>query len=216
MAQTSVELRKLLHLTNFKLFDFDYQFDDLNMKKKIEQAITDYYYTYEVNGDTVDEFKFRFKRRYLMIIDYYNNLHNTTLFDYNPFINSSTTETTKQKNSGQTDFTGNSESSNNSNKISNSTGNNKSSDYPQQSISGGNYLSGEQANTTQSKDDVTDNSITENITKNITTSNIEFEKKVEALVGTTYQDLIQKERANLINLIDMVIEEMKPCFILVY
>lgn len=216
MAQTSVELRNLLKLNSFKLFDFDYQFDDLNMKKKIEQAITDYYYTYEVNGDTVDEFKFRFKRRYLMVIDYYNDLHNTTLFDYNPFINNSTTETTKQKNSGQADFTGNSESSNNSNKTSNTTGNNKTSDYPQQSISGGNYLAGEQANTTQSKDDITDNSTTENITKNITTSNIEFERKVESLTGTTYQDLIQKERANLINLIDMVIEEMKPCFILVY
>lgn len=216
MAQTTVELRKLLQLTNFNLFDFQYDFNDLKMKSRIEESLIDYYYTYEINGDTIDEFKHRFKRRYLNIIDYYNELHNTTLFDYNPFINNSVTETTKQKNNGQADFTGNSETANSSSRTSNSSGNNKNSDYPQQNINVGNYLAGEQVNTTKTSDNTEDNSTLENTSKNITTSNIEFERKVESLTGTTYQDIIQKERKNIINIIDMVITEMKPCFIMVY
>lgn len=216
MAQVTVELRQLLQLNNFKLFDFDYQFNDLNMKTKIEQALTDFYYTYEINGDTIQEFKHRFKRRYLNIIDYYNDLHNTTLFDYNPFINNSVVETTKQINKGQVDFTGNSETTNNSNRSSNATNNNKNSDYPQQNINIGNYLSGEQLNNSESEENIEDNSTVENTTTNITESNIEFERKVESLTGLTYQDIIQKERKNIINIIDMIINDMKQCFILVY
>lgn len=248
MAQVTIELRNLLTLTNFNMFDFDYNFDDLNMKSKIEQSIIDFYYGYEISGYTPEDFKHRFKSRFLRTIDYYNKIYNTTILDYNPLINSSITETTKQINSGQADFsgnsegnnistktglvTGNSEGNNSSNKNSTTTGNNKTSDYPQQSISAGNFLAGEQANNTSSNDNITDTSRTENttssndnildtnrienISKNITTSNTEFERKVEAMTGTTYQELIQKERNNIINIINMIIEEMKPCFILVY
>lgn len=228
MAQVTVELRNLLKLSNFKLFDFDYRFDDLNMKSQIEESIRDFYYTYEINGDTPDEFKHRFKTRFKRKIGYYNELYNTTLFEYNPLINNSTVETTKQINNGvnnatsNSNITANSKASNTSEKTSINKSNNKDSNYPQQSISGGNFLSGEQENNTTTNDNgkdntnVDSNSTSENTLKNTSTNNIDFERKVEALTGTTYQELIQKERNNIINILDMIIEEMKPCFILVY
>jgi hypothetical protein len=36
MAMVTVELGRLLDKTNFKLFDFDYSFDDTNFKAQLE------------------------------------------------------------------------------------------------------------------------------------------------------------------------------------
>ena len=47
-------------------------------------------------------------------------------------------------------------------------------------------------------------------------TNMSYEKTVEGLTGTSYQELISKERANILRIVGMVVAEMKPCFILVY
>ncbi|MFS8541502.1 MAG: hypothetical protein LOD89_05375, partial [Tissierellales bacterium] len=43
-----------------------------------------------------------------------------------------------------------------------------------------------------------------------------YTRKTEGMTGSTYPDLIRKHRENIINIKAMVIEELKPCFILVY
>ena len=96
MAQVTVELRKLLQLNNFELFDFSYNFDDPNFRTQLEQAVIDYYYTYEIGVETPQEFKRRFEAKWLSIIDYYNQLYNTTLLTYNPLINYKLTEALEQ------------------------------------------------------------------------------------------------------------------------
>jgi hypothetical protein len=87
MAEVTVELGRLLDKTNFKLFDFTYQFDDTNFKAQLEQQIIDYYYDYEIGFETPDMFKRKFKARWNRIIKYYNELYNTTLLTYNPLSN---------------------------------------------------------------------------------------------------------------------------------
>lgn len=122
--------------------------------------------------------------------------------------------------------------------------NDKDSNYPQQAIAGGDYRSGEKTSTVTSTNDSTskntgtvktDNtshsegntntSGTANSTDTGTsineivssgTNETEYEKTIEGLTGTTYQELISKERSNLLRIIDMVIQEMKPSFYLVY
>src|SRR5690606_22757952 len=98
--------------------------------------------------------------------------------------------------------------------------NSKASDYPQQSIAGGNYLSGEQVtdSTIKNTGTVKDNSnaTSSGATQTEGTDNTEYEKTIEGLTGTTYQELIRKERDNMLRITGMVIEELKPCFILVY
>src|SRR5699024_3628684 len=95
LAQTTIELRNLLK-SNFKLFDFDYVFNDKAMKKDIEQAIIDYYYFSEIGQETPDRFKQRFKSRFLGLIGYYNELHDTTLLEYEALINYKMTEALEQ------------------------------------------------------------------------------------------------------------------------
>lgn len=212
MAQTTVELRALLERTNFELFDFTYQVDDPAFKTELEQRIIDFYYDYEIGFETPELFKRKFKTRFLRAITYYNKLYNTTLLSYNPLINSKITEALEQlataTNTDENSSTVNSGSTNTS------TQTNKTSDYPQQPIAGGDYLAGATDSTDNSTTDGTTTS-TGN-TKNTGTTNSSYTKTIEALTGTTYQDLIMKERETILRIPNMLIEELKPCFILTY
>ena len=296
MAQVTVELRKLLELNDFELFDFDYQFDDLKFKQQIEQSVIDYYYSYEIGTETPTEFKRRFQAKWLTFIDYYNQIYNTTLLTYNPLINykltealdqlattsalqdstttstangqsntngTDTTEQTNNTNSTRTDnLTAQSDSTRTDNTTSNTvdssdgTGNEKTSDYPQQAIAGGDFLEGERVSTTSSEGEstttntgtvtnadttvntgtqgtvtsstgdstnthsaATTSSDSANTTGTLTsngTNNTNYEKTIEGITGTSYQDLIAKERQNILRLIPAIINELKPLFILVY
>lgn len=296
MAMVTVELRKLLELNDFNLFDFEYQFDDLKFKQQIEQSVIDYYYSYEIGVETPAEFKRRFQARWLSFIDYYNQLYNTTLLTYNPLINyklvealdqlatsntlqdSTTnttsngqtntegTDTTLQTNSSDSTRTDNLTSQSDSTRTDNTTsktvdstdgsGNEKTSDYPQQAIAGGDFLEGEKVTSTSSDGESTttntgtvtnsdttvntgtqgtvtnsnvdttnthsaattsdDSSITTGKVTSEGTNNTNYEKTIEGITGTSYQDLIAKERQNLLRLIPAIIGELKPLFILVY
>lgn len=76
--------------------------------------------------------------------------------------------------------------------------------------------------TTSSKDDgsstnestLTGSTKNDIVTRGTTTSN--YEKTIEGLTGTSYQNLIRQERDNLTRIIDSIIEEMKPSFYLIY
>lgn len=291
MAQVTIELRELLK-NGFKLFDFEYEFDDKATAKRLEQAVIDHYAFHEIGQETPDRFKHVFKTRWLRAMSYYNELHNTTLLQYNPLINHSMREALEQlkesdnTQTGEIDQTGQDNSTVQENRTHNTTGeqttqtdqeshtdnttsgnstrtddlttktdrNEVVSDYPQQSIAGGDYLSGERLDDTQTTNTgtvktndsttaTTDNTTNENSTTtdsrehtednktsagsertekttslgtSVGTENTHYERTIEGLTGKTYQELIRLERENIIRISGMLIEELKPCFILVY
>lgn len=267
MAEATIELGRLL-TTDFKLFDFEYQFDDSNYKAQLEENIIDFYYDYEIGFETPDMFKRKFKARWNRIMPYYNKLYNTTLLSYNPLTNYSITEaldqistvsnkqdsestssangktTVNSTNTTDMDVVGNSASdSTTTNDLTNTTkGDEKTSDYPQQPIAGGDYLNGARTSdsTTTNKGTVTNASTGTNDTHtggtvttegettntdsgttigNVTvsgTTDTEYSKTIEGITGASYPDLITKHRDALMRINDMIIEEMKKCFILVY
>lgn len=247
-----MELRHLLNLSNFELFDFDYPFDDKAFASELEEHIIDYYYFHEIGQETPDHFKHVFRSRFKRMIGYYNELYNTTLLEYNPLINYSMTEAQEQlrlsstvqdnevetgtsntsTTNSDTTRTDNTQSTTEGNTTSNS--NEKMSDYPQQSIAGGDYLSGERIVTDNSDNDSTTTNTgtvkntgsadiedigttnTTGLTTTEGTDNMNYQKTIEGITGTSYQDLINKQRDGIMRLIPMIIDEMKPCFILVY
>ena len=271
MAVATVELRHLLQ-SDFKLFDFDYEFDDPSFKTELEQAIIAHYFFSEIGQETPDRFKQRFKARWQRIMPYYNKLYNTTLLTYNPLVNYTITEglkqlssvtnnqdaTTKTISTGttgtKTDTTNSSDSegstitTNNTQVSTNgsttSETNDKDSNYPQQPIAGGDFRSGEKTGTgTSSNESLSKNTGTVNnentnhsdgetssigsstsndegtATNEIVsrgTNQTDYEKTIEGLTGTSYQQLISQERANLLRIIDSIIQEMKPSFFLIY
>lgn len=203
LTQTTQELGKLLK-TDFELFDFDYQFDDQQFKEEIEQAIIDYYYFYEIGQPTSEMFKHKFRARWLRMVDYYNELYNTTLLDYDPLTNYKMSETLEElaKNTQQTDSTADAQAT--------TDGEGKTSDYPQQPIAGGDYLAG--ATNSKNETNTTDNTNTSATAE----SNRDYTKTIEGITGITYPELIQQQRDSIIRLKVMMIEELKPCFLLVH
>lgn len=243
MAQVTVELGRLL-TTDFKLFDFTYQFDDQTFKAQLEQQIIDYYYDYEIGFETPDMFKRKFKARWNRIISYYNKMYNTTLLNYNPLSNYSLKEVLDQlattNNTQATDIT---TSANNTIKNigtniveghgsdeTTTTDNATNSDYPQQPIAGGSYASGATTGNATSNSDstndvtttldtqmtATDSGTNRGTVTNEATQNTDYTKTMEGITGITYPELIEKHRDSLLRINDRIIEEMKPCFILVY
>lgn len=236
MAQTTIELRRLLTLPGFTLFDFPYQLDDANFKKDLEKFVIDFFYDMEIAFETPDMFKRKFQARWLRIIPYYNHLYNTTLLQYNPLINSKMTEaleqlaTSSSTQDSTTATTGSATNTTDASGTNNSTttsdSNTKGSDYPQQPIAGGNYLANE-AITDSTQTTTGDNTNTATTTTDdegtatasteaSSTNNSNYTKTIEGMTGTTYQQLIAAERENILRIQDLVIAEMKPCFMMVY
>lgn len=259
MAQVTVELRNLLK-SDFQLFDFEYTFDDQAYKKELEQRVIDWFYDYEIGQETPEMFKHKFKTRWIKMIGYYNKLYNTTLLQYNPLSNYNLTEvldqlsehnntentqgsSTTRGNSdseftGDIDQTGTTDDTRTDDLTRQTDGDEKMSDYPQQNIAGGDYLSGERktTNTEQSTGTVKNtgsstNGTTTNNTETVNneestgssgkttndgTDNTNYTKTIEGITGVTYQELIKAERENIVHITSGVIEEMKPCFIMIY
>ena len=215
MAELTVELRHLLK-SDFELFDFDYQFDDLKFKKEIEQAVIDYYYTSEIGQEVPDLFKHKFKTRWKRIIPYYNKLHNTTLLTYNPLVNYTINEAlnqlaeskNNQENTAKSLTKGKASTTSNTNEV--------GSDYPQQPIIGSDYRAQEKTLASEGTTTTEDNGESESeiVSRGTTKSN--YEKTIEGLTGVSYQSLVRQERENLTRIIDQIIEEMKPSFYLIY
>lgn len=211
MAMMTMELRSLLK-TNFVLFDFEYQFDDLKKKAEIEQAILDYYYFYEIGQETPDRFKHTFKRLFLNCISYYNQLHNTTLLSYDPLTNYKLTEAYNELQEGLTtsatkgtltnkDISKDTINSNSktttvqdqtttenggSDSVVNGNVDEKSSDYPQ-----GSYIN-DSTHLSEAKNQKTDNSTT---TSSQNTNVIDFDS-TDTTVGDSLQDTVKDTNQN--------------------
>ena len=218
MAQTTVELRHLLELSNFELFDFEYQFDDLVYKTEIERAIIDYFYFSEIGQETPDRFKHVFKRKWLEIIAYYNKLHNIDLIKFDPLVTYRMSET--YEGTGKAEQVSKSNSANSTDQKSNTynTSDTDISDYPQQAIGSTDY----QAGRTEQKNAGYDTAEARADAYNNTTANDAREdaytKTMEGFTGRGYNgvDVIKNYMDNTVNLLPRIIEDMKSCFMLTY
>lgn len=263
MASSTVELRNLLQLKNFNLFGFDYEFDDKATAKLLEEEIEAYFFFSEIGTETPDRFLHVFQSKYKRIMRYYNNLHNTSLLQYDPLVNyrlsenleklhqtkdSGTIGTTKSETieesesnvsaqKGNTTTTNNTSSNNTATES--ETGQNIDIDFPQNTIAG-DYRSDESNRTidrtktdtgagtstgagttksdvTMTKDsDVSLSNQSNTIQANTQDGTESYEKVIEGITGITYQDLIAKERKNILRMSEMIINELKPCFMLTY
>lgn len=230
MAQTTIELRHLLQLTDmngvpFELFDFDYQIDDLQWKAELERAVIDYFYFYEIGQETPDRFKHVFKRRWLQMIGYYNKLHNIDLIEFDPLITYKMTESYSGQAIAKQIAKMEQASSNYQDMNKNVNGNNsetvKVSDYPQQVIGSG-YQAGEtqrtasEASTDRTTASTTDNQKADNTIDD--TKNDTYTKTTEGFTGRGYNSVsvLRDYMDSIIRLTGQVIDEMKPCFMLIY
>lgn len=187
MAQVTIELRHLLQMSNFNMFDFTYPITDSSWKAELERDIKNHYYFHEIGVETPDRFKQRLMSKMNEIMPYYDKLHQTMLLDFNPLITHRKTET----------FEGSSESSGNVS----STDNTKTYEYPQTGNPASDIAAG------------MDN--TSGSSQSISSGANDYERTEEGFDGDQ-SELIRSYRQNILNLNLRIIEELRPLFILIY
>lgn len=194
-----MELRNLLGMKNFELFDFDYPIADSVWKKEFENLFVDYYYFYEIGSETIDRWKYTLRTRLNLIMPYYNELYQSKLFDINPLL------TTKLKE--EVDDT--SSTSNEQESTLSDSGEIRSDDteYPQTSNIDTDIPTS-RGRTQSENEGVTSSSGQSSVVR-------DYSKVIEGFSGNQ-NELLKSYRDNIININRMLISDLKQLFILVY
>lgn len=188
MAKVTIELVNCLKITSFDLFDFVYPIADLTWKTQLEEDIINYFYFHEIGQETIDRFKHVFSSRLKLIMPYYNELFLTKIAGLDPLLTHDLLETETE---GATI-------------ASNNTAESSSvfTDLPEHSdialdvaTNKGEGNSANQQNTTTTRD---------------------VSKLIKGYSGVNVSDLLSAYRKTIININQMVIDDMKQCFILIY
>lgn len=212
MARYTLELRTIYEDTNFKLFDFDYEFYDNDLKSNFESKFFEHYYFDEIGFPTIQKFKHMLKAKLHLIMPYYKQLYNIEVQSIN-------IDFLLQKDLKET-FVREIENSSNMNGNISSNGNNNSenininSDTPQSKIDDiEKYMSN------ASKDKVI-NSYNDINTSSTDTSSNGYEKTEFTSKGnigvTSMATLVEKWREILINIDEMILNDLQDLFMQVY
>ncbi len=190
MAIVTMELRQLLRIEEFELFDFDYPLHQ-DLRNEFEETFKDYYFFYEIGSETSERFKHNLKSTLKLITPYYTKLYETTLLEMDPFITYKLRE----------EFGEIQEASSQSN--TNSQDSTSRTDYPQ---------------TSNPAQDIPTEKMDSLGSTNINSSggsNRDYEKITEGLQGNQ-NELLKQYRENILDIVHKLVLHCKDLFILVY
>ena len=199
MAQVTIELRHVLNMDDFILFDFDYPITDLGWKKELEQAFIDKFHFNEIGLETIDRWKHALKTKMNLIMPYYDKLYMSTLKEYDPFITMAIKEeysdTGKTENSSSATATGSGDYET------------VGTDYP--------HTSAITTDIPSDRSKTQSSSLNTSESSGETTTQKDYSKLLEGFQGDR-SELIKKYRDNILNVTEMVLNDLKSLFILVY
>lgn len=212
MAKYTLELRTIYKDTNFKLFDFDYEFYDNSLKPIFERKFFEHYYFDEIGFPTIQKFKHMLKAKLYLIMPYYKQLYNIEMQSINIdfLLQKDLKETFIREIKNSSNMNGNISSNGNNN----SENININSDTPQSKIDDiEKYMSN------ASKDKAINSYNDSNISSTDTSSNgyekTEFSSKGNIGV-TSMATLVEKWREILINIDEMILNDLQDLFMQVY
>ena len=204
MATYTIDIYTLLQDEKFKLFDFNYNFYDEQHKQEFEEKFINYYMFNEIGFETVKRFKHYLKEKLNRIAPYYEQLYKTELRclegDIDFMLNKDLHETinVKDKNTSKSKTNA---TSNTLNKESYLDNGNASLDLTEGNLTGVNSSNG---NGTTESDMTGEN---EQLTELISKGNIGV---------TSSAELLKQWRQVLINIDEMIIEECRDLFMMIY
>lgn len=228
----TIELRYLLADENFKLFDFDYDFYEPQFRHEFEQKFISHYYFNEIGCESVLRFKQRLRNRLNLKMRYYSQLYQTELASKGItwLYNKDLTETfvREVQIDGEENQKGNTSSKSKSNDNLNAS-NKSNTDFKESSIENGNATLSDDSLTTINKtgdsssvNQTMDNNSSADIDTASNNVSKESQKESTTLVSrgnigiTSSAELLEKWREVLINIDEMIIEECRDLFMLIY
>ena len=204
MATYTIDLYSILKDKNFELFDFDYDFYNEEHKKEFEEKFINRYMFDEIGFETVSRFKHYLKEKLNRIAPYYNQLYQTELRclegDIDFMLNKDLHETinVKDKNTSKSKTNAKSKTLNKESYLDNG---NASLELTEGNLTGVNSSDG---NGITESDMSGEN---EQLTELISKGNIGV---------TSSAELLKQWRQVLINIDEMIIEECRDLFMLLY
>ena len=203
MATYTIDIYTLLQDKNFKLFDFDYEFYSDEAKEGFEEKFINRYMFDEIGFETVMRFKHFLKEKLNRIAPYYKQLYETELRCMKDDIDFMLNKDLREKETIK--------GTNSSNSKTNATSNSTSKES---SLDNGNA-------TLDLNDSITNisNSIGSGITNNdVTGENDQIRELLsQGNIGiTSNAELLKQWRQVLINIDEMIIEECRDLFIMIY
>lgn len=211
------------------IFNFEYPIWDINYKPVLETKIIKHFYTKEIGFETYPLWQFYLEERLNLIMPYYNKLYATTVKDYDYLTNVKLTETYSTSKNSKVDTT-NSETTtkedigNGTQTINESTtGKNIQSDTPQVNYSGVDYAT-DYIDSTGTKDNTvtTDNNNTTNVgtsgeNHSTVTDSESYTKDNTGNTGShSFTELLMEYRESLINIDQLILNELKDMFLMIY
>ena len=216
----TIELRTLLKDECFEIFSFDYDFytDDEEIKKNFEKKFKDHYLFDEIGSETVARWKHQLKSRLNMIAPYYRQLYETELkskkidFLLNKDLREEferTVEGIETSNSQGTASGTNSGDSKTNSKVSNLDNGVASVSMDRGDLTGESEEQSTQTNTMNSSTAMENQKTDRQIERTVFTS--------QGNIGVTSSaELLEKWRSVLINIDQMMIEECRDLFMMIY
>ena len=202
--------------SNYDLFDFSYNLYDNSLKQYFEEKFKQHFFLYEIGFETMALFKQQLQATLNDIYPYYKQLYETEIrcknIDF--MLNKDLKETFIKETIGEGTSTVNSTQSSTSNSSSNDLS--TSHDTPQNRVDDlDKFMSGAQKSNSSSENT---NSANGNTT---TTGNNKSIDKTELIsqgnIGiTSSADLLEKWRSVLINIDQLMFNDLKSLFLLVY
>lgn len=217
------------------IFNFNYPIWDIGYKSVLEEKIIRHYFTKEICFETVGLWKFILSERLNLIMPYYNELYKT-IIDYDFLVDTNIVEEYK----GNNVFNGLSDSTSKAKQESNQTSNNTETSTSDTSENGKNLLSdlpqvnynnidygtnltetnNNSVNNISSTNDIVNDNIVKNDSNNTSTTkstnNDENIKTTKGHNNHTIAELINQYRDSLLNIDNMIINDLKDLFMMIY
>lgn len=212
MAKYTLELRTITESKNVKVFDFEYDFYDNDLKSKFEKKFIDHYYFDEIGFETIARFKHRLRTKLNDIMPDYKQLYETELAakDINFLLNKDLKETFVREVDNTNNMTGDS--------LDKITGSDNT-DFKESNIGNGNATLSYNSLTSINQNN---NDFNNNKSSNSNVLNKGNEREETTLVSqgnigiTSSAELLQKWRDVIINIDQLIIKECRELFMTIY
>ena len=208
MSKYTIEINQLVNDLDFKLFDFDYNLYDNELKSVFEKKFIDHFYFYEIGLTPIARFKKALQIKLNDIYPYFKQLYQTELRcnDIDFMLNKDLKEQYTRE------LTGNSSVNQSSTSTSNETSLNINNDTPQNKIDD---LDQFMTSASKNTDNSTMNSSGTNSAENYSTET--YSLVSQGNIGVTSSaELLEKWRNVLINIDQLIFEECNDLFMLIY
>lgn len=208
MSKYTLELNQIVNSVDFKLFDFDYNLYDNELKSAFEKKFIDHFYFYEIGLTPIARFKKALQIKLNDIYPYFKQLYQTELRcnDIDFMLNKDLKEQYTRE------LTGNSSVNQSSTSTSNDTSLNINNDTPQNKIDD---LDQFMTSASKNTDNSTMNSSGTNSAENNSTET--YSLISQGNIGVTSSaELLEKWRNVLINIDQLIFEECNDLFMLIY